>query len=370
MKPTTRPIRSAALPALCLAALPASLPAEGPSVTFNEHLQEGWASELDLEDVDAVFDTVFAKLADEVTIYPSENYYYWKLNAAGREVWGNIRLPAGARDRGVLSFGYAQFDEFPTLSPGSRKNRLARSKYFTKGDGVIVTKRDRFTYSVTAGDHEVVFKLHQLDQSPPKKFALRAGEEFIQRTFDESGLQFVLIFNTAKKYFNWILNEEDGVPVTDSFKPLADDVLLAKRTGFVFWQDGDRKVLASIRKYSIRRNDYFDGPFDQLADNYAEEVEIRKYMELALPGVKGRIDKFGYYTDRERPVRVALSNYGSYYTYPEAVSFVSNAKKSGDPYGFISRSGRVAKPSTDAGDKTDKATATKAIPKAAESSTE
>ena len=104
---------------------------------------------------------------------------------------------------------------------------------------------------------------------------------------------------------------------------------------------GDSTILASVRKVSIRRNDYYDGPFDQLADNYVEEVNIRKYMELALPGVKGRIDKYGYYTDRERPIRVALSNYGTYYTYAEAVSFVRNALKSGDPHYFISKAGRV-----------------------------
>ena len=330
------------LAALTISALLlAKLGADEPGIAFNEHLLEGWASELDLEDVDAVFEHVYSRLPDEVKIYPSENYYYWKLAVGGRNVWGNIRLPAGRRDRGVVSFGYAEFDEFPSLTPSSRRDRLARSKYFTKADGLLLTKKDRFTYEIDFADKKVLFHLHQLDQSPPEKFALRENEVFVQRTFDESGVQFILIFNTERNHFNWILNEEDGVVVPDTLRELADGILLGKRTGFVFWEDRDRKVLASIRKLSVRRNDYYDGPFDQLADNYADEVEIRKYMELALPGVKGRIDKYGYYTNRERPIRVALSNYGSYYTYSEAVSFVKNAIASGDPHYFIAKSGRV-----------------------------
>ena len=322
--------------------------AQQPGISLNQHLLEGWAADLDLEDVDAVFEHVYSSLPDEVTIYPSENYYYWKLAVGGNNIWGNIRLPAGRRDRGVVSFGYAEFEEFPSLARSPRRNRLARSKYFTKADGLLLTKLDRFTYEIDFADKRVVFHLHQLDQTPPKKFKLRDGEVFVERTFDESGMQFVLLFNTKRNYFNWILNEEEGVPVPDTLRELSDGILLGKRTGFVFWADGDRKVLAAIRKVSIRRNDYYDGPFDQLADNYADEVGIRKYMELALPGVKGRIDKYGYYTDRERPIRVALSNYGSYYTYAEAASFVKNAIKSGDPHYFIAKSGRT-KPKTDAG---------------------
>ncbi|MFC2006489.1 hypothetical protein ACFLVG_06040, partial [Chloroflexota bacterium] len=101
----------------------------------------------------------------------------------------------------------------------------------------------------------------------------------------------------------------------------------------------DRKVLASIRQHSVTRNDYYDGPFDQLADNYADEVRISEYMKKAFPALEGRIDKYGYYTDMERPMRVAITAYATYYTQAQFMQFVERAKASKDPYKFISRRG-------------------------------
>jgi len=62
-------------------------------------------------------------------------------------------------------------------------------------------------------------------------------------------------------------------------------------------------------------------------------------MERAIPSIKGRIDKYGYYMDVERPSRVALSTYGNYYTQADIMEFVKKAKASPDPYHFISRGG-------------------------------
>jgi hypothetical protein len=271
-----------------------------------------------------------------VTIYPSENYFYWILYISGRQVWGNIRLPSGRRERGVLSFGYAEFTEFPS-GPG---NYVSRSKYFTEGDGLVIKEIDKFTYLVRYNKKEVTFHLHQLSIEPPKLFALRTNEVFIERTFDESGIQFFLLFNTDRNCFFWVLNEEERVP--DVFEPLDKDILVGHRTGFAFWLDGQkpaRKVLACVRKISVTRNDYYDGPFDQLADNYVDVNKVSQWMERAIPTIKGRIDKYGYYTDVERPSRVALSCYGTYYTQADILDFVKKAKVSSDPYQYVSRGG-------------------------------
>jgi hypothetical protein len=306
-------------------------------------LLQQWATEgyyhsgVDLEDVDAYFWHVFSKLPSSVTIYPSENYFYFIDYVDGRQVWGNIRLPAGRRERGVLSFGYSEFTEFPS-GPGSY---LSRSKYFTDGDGLLVKQgADPHTWIVTYNRKSVTFHLHQLKQEPPKQFTLRKNEAFIERTFDESGLQFFLLFNTSSNYFFWVLNEEERVP--DQFNQLDKDILVGRRSGFAFWLDGEkpaRKVLASVRKISVTRNDYFDGPFDQLADNYVDQTKISSWMERAIPSIKGRIDKWGYYTDVERPSRVALSCYGTYYTQADIIEFVKKAKAAADPYQYISRGG-------------------------------
>ena len=305
---------------------------------LQQWINEGYyTDEVNAEDVDAYFWHIFSRLPNEVTIYPSENYFYFIDYIGGRQIWGNIRLPSGRRERGVLSFGYSEFNEFPS-GPGSY---LSRSKYFTDGDGLLIKQGgDAFTWLVTYNKKTVTFHLHKLKQEPPKLFSLRKDEKFIERTFDESGFQFFLLFNTASNYFFWVLNEEERVP--DRFTALDKDILLGRTSGFAFWLDGEkppRKVLASIRKISVTRNDYYDGPFDQLADNYAEQTKISEWMERAIPGIKGRIDKWGYYTDVERPSRVALSVYGTHYTQADILDFIKRAKSLSDPYLYISRGG-------------------------------
>ncbi|HKQ39278.1 MAG TPA: hypothetical protein VJ063_14465, partial [Verrucomicrobiae bacterium] len=266
--------------------------------------------------------------------YPSENYFYFIDCISGRQIWGNIRLPAGRRERGEVAFAYSEFREFPEEG----ENGLSRSKYFTATDGVAVKSRDPFTWLVSYNKKTVTFHLHQLLTEAPKHFGLKTNEVFIERTFDESGIQFFLLFNTTGNYFFWVLNEEEVVP--DEFMQLDKDILVGRRTGFAFWIDPEkmpRKVLATVRKISVTRNDYYDGPFDQLADNYVDHNRISQWMERAFPSIKGRIDKYGYYKDVERPSRVALSCYGNYDTQAELIDFVRRAKASADPYLFISR---------------------------------
>lgn len=312
-------------------------PGSTATLITQQSLNEGYyVDAVDLDDVDAYFWHLFARLQPEVWVYPSENYYYFIDCINGRQIWGNIRLPAGRRERGVLSFGYSEFIEFPS----GYGSYLSRSKYFTVADGLLIEEVDPFTWDVLYNQRTVRFHLHQLSQEPPQWLNVRTNEAFIMRTFDESGIQFFLLFNTTSNYFFWVLNEEEKVP--DQFGKLDDDILVGRRTGFAFWVDTEqpaRKVLATIRKISVTRNDYYDGPFDQLADNYVEQTQVAKWMERAIPSIKGRIDKYGYYTDVERPSRVALSCYGTYYTQADILEFVKKAKASPDPYQFISRGG-------------------------------
>jgi hypothetical protein len=309
---------------------------------FNQRIIEGLTDpSLDLTDVDAVFARVFAGLPDEVTVYPSENYYYFVLYVDGRQVWGNIRLAAGSRERGELSFGYFEFVEFPTR-PGTGVNG---SKFFTKADGVDVIELERFTWLVRFDGKEVVFHLNQIPQTPPTLFELGADETFVERTFDESGYQFFLLFNETDKYFFWVLNEE--APLADEWDAVADDLVVGKRSGFAFWVDAahdDRKVLMAIRKLSVTRNDYYDGPFDQLADNYAAESNVSEYMQRAFPALRGRIDQFGYYTDQERPMRVALSTYYTYYARSDLARIADAVRAADDPLQLIAKRGVIATP--------------------------
>ncbi len=319
--------------------LPIPSPADdGSYLLFNQHLIEGFTSNpINLVDPDTVFRRVFQGLPEEVTVFPSENYYYFILNEGGRQVWGNIRLPAGQRELGILSFGYFEFIEFPTATT----EKFTDSKFFDATDGVLVTEVDPTTYAVSFEGKSVTFHLHELDQTPPAALALGPAEIFIQRTFDESGYEFYLIFNEEKNHFLWLLNDERPLP--DVFDPASNDLLIGRRSGFAFWRDhanNDRLVLAGVRQLNIRRNDYYDGPFDQLADNYAAETQVAKYMQLAFPALEGRIDQYGYYTDREQPLRVALSTYYTYASLSEIIAFTTSLESAVDPYAFIASGGR------------------------------
>lgn len=306
-------------------------------LSFNQSWLEGFNTDgPDLENVDEVFWYIYSRLPDEVRVYPTENYYYFKLHIGGKTLAGNFRLPAGRRDNGVLSFAYFEYEEFPPLGT----SRFSRAKYFTEADGLRIEKIDDLTYNTVFKGKTVTFNFLRLPQEPPALFTLADDEVFVERTFDESGYEFFLLFNETRDYFLWVLNEENGV--SDDLVHLTEELVVGKRSGFAFWIDAahdDRMVLISIRRLSVSRNDYYDGPFDQLADNYADEVDIQSYIVRAIPGLEGRIDRFGYYTDTERPVRVALSNYGTYSTNGELFSFLETAKTWDDPFYFISRGG-------------------------------
>jgi hypothetical protein len=324
---------------------PAPIPTEEESsslLLLNQEWIEGLSTQnLDLEDVDEVFWHIFSKLPDEVTVYPSENYFYFVLYVDGRQIWGNMRLAAGRREQGVLSFAYFEFKESPyVIDP-----RIQRSKFFTDADGLLITELDRFTFVVRYNKREVTFNLHKIPQEPPKLFDLAEGEIFVMRTFDESGYQFFLLFNEEHDYLFWVLNEEELIP--DELMPFDSDVVVGRRSGFAFIIDtpnDDRKVLAAIRGANATINNYYDGPFDQLADNYVDETNISEYLQRASPTLRGRIDKYGYFTDREGSGRVAVSPYYVYFSETDLLQFLERVRAADDPYQMISHRGRTIAP--------------------------
>lgn len=313
---------------------PTSIDSAAPLLSFNQTWIEGLYSvptNLDLKDQDEVFWYVFSRMPAEVTVYPSENYYYWALNVDRQKIWGNIRLPTKSRDRGVLSFGYFQSLDYP-FGPSAG---FTRSKFFTEADGLRIDKLTPDKYEVHYDGRSVIFNLHQLIQEPPNLFQLRPGEVFVERTFDESGFQFFLIFNEERNYFIWVLNEEEPVP--DIFDDVEDNLIVGKHSGFAFWEDGDRKVLVGVLVQNVTENNYYDGPFDQLADNDVDEIPISDYIERGFPYVEGRIDKYGYFTDNPNPgMRFSLNTYFDYYSRQNLSELFAQVQASDDPYHCIS----------------------------------
>lgn len=270
------------------------------SVAFNQKFIEGQKQELreislNLENVDEVFDYVFSHLDSEVKVYPTENYYYFIFKDNGKEYWGNIRLAVGERDLGILNFVYWHQPE-------------VHYKKYGASDGVIIKKINDFRYSVNRGGREVVFNLNQIGQEPPKIAKLEKDEVFVQKTFDESGFGFFLIFNKSEPSFKFILNEESKVP--DRLILSDGGLLIGERSGFAFSNDvkNSRKILVGVKEENVSRNAYYDGPFDQLADNYIKGTELKGYIEAVYPGLKGKIDNYGHYLD-DSEGRVAIAPY-------------------------------------------------------------
>jgi len=316
-----------------------------PSSTYlqlNQRFIEGVSTtDLDLDNVDAVFWHVFSKLPNQVMVYPSENYYYFILYVDRKQIWGNIRLAAGKRERGILSFAYFEYKESPYVTAP----RVRKSKMFTIADDLEIEELDRFEFLVSYKGKQVTFNLHQLSQEQPKLFRLGRDEVSTMRTFDESGYQFFLLYNKQGNYFTWVLNEEELVP--DQLVPIQPDLLAGRRSGFVFWIDPahpDRKALVAIRGANATVNNYYDGPFDQLADNYVDETHIAEYMMLSSPGLRGRLDKYGYFTDKVGSSRLAISPYYVYFSDQALQAFVRKVRASEDPYFTISRRGRSPTP--------------------------
>ncbi|MFN0127230.1 MAG: hypothetical protein ACKV19_11160 [Verrucomicrobiales bacterium] len=285
---------------------------------------------VDVADAAAVWDVVWESLPGEVRVWPSENYYYWQLAADGRVLHGNIRLAPELRARGEVAFAYGESREF--LDEAELAERLAVSRTFSAADGVAVEMGDAFTARISYRGRAVVFHLDRLPQELPEGFPLGPDEVLLQRTQDECGLKFFLLYHREARHFFWVLDESEGVP--EHFRALAPDVLMGRRTGFVFWQQespGPRKILASVRRASLDRNDHHDGPFDQLADNHVRGDGLRPYLEEAMPWLRGRVDPWGRLLDSSPPRRVALTCHGVHDRADQAVARIAEAKAHPDP---------------------------------------
>jgi hypothetical protein len=286
-----------------------------PKVHFNQDYIEGLYTEIDISNPKNVFELVFAQLRDTVTVYPTENYYYFSFNTGGKTYWGNLRLDASDRDKGVIHMGYFKFDDYQRYRESNNYYKL-----FGKEDGVEVKKVRDLVYAVSYKGRTVTFRFYDIGLKPPVKAKLAPGEVYVGPVFDESGTRFFLIFSRIQKNFFYVLNEDDVM--TEKFEPINPLVVAGERTGFAYYLDAkyDRKVLIAIHGVNAQKNNYYDGPFDQLPDNYNDKIDMRKYLEEAYPGIKGKINSFGIYIDRPA-ARVAISRYYVYQD-PRELGFV------------------------------------------------
>ncbi len=273
--------------------LATTVAAERPNIQTGENYVEEVLSSTSfpVEDPRALFATIFATLGDRVNVYPTENYYYFSFFQNGVRYRGNIRLSADDRDEGKLHFGY--FEEFAEWRPRAPAKHLV----LDIADGVRVEPAGKLAYAVTFRGKHVVFALNDLSAVYPP--ALAPHEKFIGPVFDESAMRFYLLFDQSNRTFRYVLDEAAAVP--DELTPISetDRILIGKRTGFAYYRDHrlDRKILVGVHASNVEANNYLDGPFDQLPDNFIQGDSLRQSIVAAEPSLAGKIDRFGTFRD-------------------------------------------------------------------------
>lgn len=254
------------------------------------------ASALHIKDTLAVFKFVLDSLPERVNVFPTENYFYIRFLHDGVPYAGNIRFEPVSRDQGKVQFGY-----YPDLAPWNDEMKSGVLEVLDAGKGVVVEKMDRLVYRVSYAGKSVVFGLNDLSGVQPPPGVLGSDEKYLGPIFDESAFRFFLVYNMKLRIFHYVLDET--AKVWDDLVPSrrTDRILIGRRSGFAFYRDERhrRKILIGAYEGNSRINNYFDGPFDQLPENFIQGEELRQAIVAADPSVKGKIDRLGNFTAGE-----------------------------------------------------------------------
>ena len=162
-------------------------------------------------------------------------------------------------------------------------------------EGLAIEKLKDLQYKLTYKDKSVIFNLNDLSHVSPPLSKIRQDEEFIGPVFDESGIQFYLVYDDKINRFFYILNESEAIPDTLTPSRTSPDILIGTRTGFSFYRDAFKNRLILIGVYSGNSmvNNYFDGPFDQLPDNFIKGDNLKNAFIDQRPELKDKIDRYG-----------------------------------------------------------------------------
>ena len=275
-------------------------------VHTNQEFIEGVRTEGDFLDIMLVFEHVLSSLADDVTVYPTENFFYFEFTYAGREAKGAFRFPLMRPES--IEFGYYDLVNYKRDGEGNGAFRK-----MTEADGVRVISPNRFLRKVTYKGIKRNFHMYEPGFKKPIHAKLGENEKYLGPVMDESGLAFHFVFNKTKPHLMYLLNEDAFT--SELFNRVSDKILVGTRSKFAFYDDkeNNRRILFGVDSVNVKKNNYYDGPFDQLPDNYIEQSQLGKHMELAYPYYQGRIDKYGNIAGMEKKgARVAVTTYRHY----------------------------------------------------------
>ena len=171
---------------------------------------------------------------------------------------------------------------------------LSEHRAYSAENGVAVEKKGELTYAITHKGKTVTFQLNDLRDVRPTEAQTGADEVYVGPVFDESGVQMFLMWNPALKMFLYVLDESvASEPLANS--SVSTQVHIGRRTSFAYYADRyrDRLILVGVRAAETQLNTFFDGPFDQLPDNFIEGETLREALVALSPEVEGQIDRLG-----------------------------------------------------------------------------
>jgi hypothetical protein len=254
-------------------------------IETNESLIEASRTSVNVDDAAAVFQHVFSALPWRAIIYPSGNHYYFSFACTRGLVQGNLWLSPELRAAGMIGIAYS------LGVPGRDKTvseRLGRRQ------GLYLAAVGQRAWLCYYHWRTVVFVLNHGAAAPPSQARLLPGESWVVPVFDESGLQFQLVFQEEPAHLFWILNQDQ--PVAEDFDFIASGIAIGRRTRFAFYVDegNHRWILVGVDRRNTMDNTWYDGPFDQLpAEIGAGRYALRQRLEKVYPSVRGQIDDLG-----------------------------------------------------------------------------
>jgi hypothetical protein len=273
------------------------------------------SSGLAVDDPLAVFNFVLGSLPETVTVYPTENYFYFHFVYDKARYAGNIRLDNVDREKGKVHFAY--FEELAEW----KDQPPVKHMLLGKEHGVSLEKVEDLVWKIAFRGKTVTFRLNDLRGVKPSATVLAPDETYIGPVFDDSAVRFFLVYNRKLKLFHYVLDEAAAPTETYAAAMRADRILIGNRTGFAYYRDHklDRKILIGVFEGNSRVNNAFDGPFDQLPDNFIEGETLRNAILEIEPSLKGKIDRFGGSADGAD--RYLISPYAHYRSEEDLLPF-------------------------------------------------
>lgn len=301
--------------------------ADGPdrAIVFRQHeLEHLWNAppqaylDARFSEVEEVRRALFTALPRVCRVYMTEGYYYFRASLADRDISGNFRLRySGDGAPPLLNFAYFDADNPRTFRTKPLRDGDPDVSIRPLSPGCVEVRFEGMTRTFI--DETAGARLHD------PGIALGDRERFVSGVVDESGVRFELVFNTETSYFYYLLADRprhgDEWTVIGEIGPYR--VLLGQRSKFVLLDcpDDHRLLLIGVSAAQVRRNTYYDGPFDQVPP----DLDIGNDLSAAYPYVTygSGIDTHGNFIDRD-DVRVAIS---PYQTYEDLEAFVEQIRR-------------------------------------------